>query len=189
MKTSIDFTLQACTTCDPPFPTIMTTPLVTTVPLLLHIINEFINLNLISLCENQHAMLTLLFISLSLSFYISPSPSITLVPFPLCCQDKFATAAKADASYGDTMWYINQLALRGEERNGSSSEKESKREKGKDGGLAAPKKGKHFTYCYPGHINKAAAVQEQLKKSKNGEQRMRMRMQINKPKRHLIVSI
>lgn len=39
----------------------------------------------------------------------------------------------------------------------------SKREREREG-KAAPKKGKHFTYCYPGYINKAAALQEQLKK-------------------------
>lgn len=61
-----------------------------------------------------------LYPSLSHSLYLHLSPSLSLLPFPLFCHDKFATAAEADASYGATMWYINQLALRGEERKAAA---------------------------------------------------------------------
>lgn len=59
-----------------------------------------------------------LYPSLSLTLFISLP--LSLLPFPLYCHDKFATAAEADASYGATMWYINQLALRGEERKAAA---------------------------------------------------------------------
>lgn len=59
-------------------------------------------------------------LSLSLSLPSSLSLSLSLLPFPLYCHDKFATAAEADASYGATMWYINQLALRGDERKAAA---------------------------------------------------------------------
>lgn len=69
-------------------------------------------------------------LSVPLSFPLSLTFSLSFFRVPSLSPSIAATNLLADADCGATMWYINQLALRGQERKGNSKrKKERKRER------------------------------------------------------------